>query len=154
MKNTKMQIAIEEAKLAYAEGEVPVGAAIFQNNKLIAKAHNKTIQSHSADAHAELLAIRKACEKLGDWRLADCELYVTLEPCAMCCGAILLSKIKRLYFGAYDTESGVCGGKIDITQEGLFGSKTEIYGGICETECQTLMTSFFQKIRKERESIC
>ncbi len=150
MKNIKMEIALNEAKLAYAEGEVPVGAAIFKDNELIAKAHNMTIQNNTVDAHAELLAIRRACESLGNWRLSECELYVTLEPCAMCAGAILLSKMKRLYFGAYDTESGVCGGKTDIMHEGLFGSKTEVYGGICEKSCQELMTSFFNQIRNKR----
>lgn len=151
MNNQKMLTAIHEAQKAFQEGEVPVGAAIFKDNKLIASAHNETILRNAADAHAELLVIRRACEKLGDWRLSDCELYVTLEPCAMCCGAILLTKIKRLYFGAYDSESGVCGGKIDITQEHLFGSKIEVYGGICEQECERLIVSFFEKIRKEKK---
>ena len=151
MRQNKMQIAISEAQKALSEGEVPVGAAIFKGEECIARAHNETIRQGMPDAHAELLAIRRACEKLGDWRLSGCELYVTLEPCAMCCGAILLTKIKRLYFGAYDTESGVCGGKIDITRERLFGSKIEVYGGISEQQCQSLMTSCFQKIRTKQE---
>ena len=150
MKNSKMQIALSEAILAKNEGEVPVGAAIFLGDALIASAHNETAKTKQADAHAELLAIRKAANLLGDWRLSDCELYVTLEPCAMCCGAILLSKIKRIYFGAYDRQSGVCGGKIDITLENLFGSQPEIYGGICEQECQKLLTDFFTDLRHEK----
>lgn len=150
MKNNKMQIALNEAFLAKNEGEVPVGAAIFCGDTLIASAHNQTARTKRADAHAELIAIRKASEVLGDWRLSDCELYVTLEPCAMCCGAILLSKIKRIYFGAYDIQSGVCGGKIDITGENLFGSQPEVYGGICESECQKLLTEFFSDLRSEK----
>lgn len=147
MKNAKMAIALEEARIAYSEGEIPVGAAIFSGGELISRAHNETIKRATPDAHAEMLAIRKACEALGDWRLNNCELYVTLEPCAMCCGAILLAKIKRLYFGAYDAQSGVCGGKIDITCENLFGNKIEVYGGICEDECSSLLTDFFTNVR-------
>ncbi len=150
MKNSKMQFALNEAILAKNEGEVPVGAAIFLGDTLIASAHNETIKTKQADAHAELLAIRKAAKILGDWRLSDCELYVTLEPCAMCCGAILLSKIKRIYFGAYDTQSGVCGGRIDITGENLFGSQPEVYGGICEQDCQMLLSDFFTDLRNEK----
>lgn len=149
MKNAKMQIAIDEARQAAAEGEVPIGAAIFSGDKLISRAHNETIRRAMPDAHAEMLAIRNACEILGDWRLSDCELYVTLEPCAMCCGTIMLAKIKRLYFGAYDTQSGVCGGRIDITGENLFGNNIEVYGGICEKECQSIISDFFSEVRKK-----
>ncbi len=151
MKNEKMQIAIEEAKIAREMNEVPVGAAIFLENQLIARAHNETIRRGCPDAHAEMIAIRQACRTLGDWRLNQCELYVTLEPCAMCCGTILLSKMKRLYFGAYDLENGVCGGRIDITNHNLFGNKIEIYGGICEQECQLLLTEFFSVLRKKHQ---
>ena len=147
MKNSKMAIALEEARIAYNDGEIPVGAAIFSGGELISRAHNETIKRKSADAHAEMLAIRKACSVLGDWRLNNCELYVTLEPCAMCCGTILLAKIKRLYFGAYDAQSGVCGGRIDITSENLFGNKIEVYGGICENECSALLKDFFNNVR-------
>ncbi len=149
MKNAKMQIALNEAYLAAKDGEVPIGAAIFLGDKLISSAHNETISRSMPDAHAEMLAIRKACEILGNWRLSDCELYVTLEPCAMCCGTIMLAKIKRLYFGAYDTQSGVCGGRIDITKEKLFGSSIEVYGGICEKECTELISNFFSDVRNK-----
>ena len=149
MKNDKLQVALNEAHLAAKAGEVPIGAAIFLGDKLLSSAHNETISRNIPDAHAEMLAIRKACEALGDWRLSDCELYVTLEPCAMCSGTIMLAKIKRLYFGAYDTQSGVCGGKIDITCENLFGSNLEVYGGICEKECSELLSNFFSGIRSK-----
>lgn len=149
MKNDKMQVALNEARLAAEAGEVPIGAAIFLGDKLLSSAHNETISRNMPDAHAEMLAIRKACEVLGDWRLSDCELYVTLEPCAMCSGTIMLAKIKRLYFGAYDTQSGVCGGKIDITHENLFGSNLEVYGGICEKECSELISNFFSDVRRK-----
>ena len=98
MKNAKMQVALNEARLAAKAGEVPIGAAIFLGDKLISSAHNETIHRNMPDAHAEMLVIRKACEILGDWRLSDCELYVTLEPCAMCSGTIMLSKNQATLF--------------------------------------------------------
>ena len=139
-----MALALKEAKKAYAKGNVPVGAAIFKDGALIAKAHNT---AHPL-GHAELLAIQKAMKKLGG-RLEDCDLYVTLEPCAMCAGALALARIKRLYFGAYDTQSGACGGKIDVLREGLSNHRVEVFGGIMEKECETMLTAFFEERRKQ-----
>ena len=146
--NRFMQTAFNEALRAKEQGEVPVGAAIFKDGELVAAAHNRTEQTKDPTAHAELLAIRLALKKLGTKNLAGCALYVTLEPCAMCAGAIHLCKMDRLYFGAYDTKSGACGGHTDLARSGCFDYKTEIYGGIGELECEKLLTSFFQSIRK------
>jgi tRNA(adenine34) deaminase len=101
-----MQVAIEQAKKAYKKDEVPIGACVVRNGKVIAKAHNKTEKTQIATHHAEILAINKACKKLKSWRLDDCEIYVTAEPCAMCAGAIANARIKKEYFGAYETKSG------------------------------------------------
>lgn len=138
-----MQVAFHKAQKAADSGEVPVGAAIFCDGKLISAAHNETIAKNNPCAHAELLAIERAFEKTGAYRLDDCELYVTLEPCPMCAGAIALSRIKRVYFGAYDKEMGAFGGKVDLKNE--LNMKAEIYGGICENECAEILKNFFRK---------
>lgn len=146
--NKFMQTAFCEAMLAREQGEVPVGAAVFKNGELIASAHNLTEQTGDPTAHAELLAIKAALEKLGTNHLMGCALYVTLEPCAMCTGAIHLCKLDRVYFGAYDAKSGACGGRLDLAHSGCFDYKTEIYGSIDEPECERILTEFFQSIRK------
>ena len=143
MENKFMCIAIEEAKAAAQKGEVPVGAVIVRNSEVVAKCHNETIVRNNPCAHAERLAIDEAFEKTGAYRLTDCDLYVTLEPCSMCAGAIEHSRLRRVYFGAYDVEKGVFGGKIDISKELNF--KAEIYGGICENECSEILKNFFKK---------
>lgn len=150
--NEYMQIALKEAQLAAREGEVPVGAAVFKDGKLIAKAHNLCEQTKNPMAHAEMLVIEASLKKLGTKNLTDCDLYVTLEPCPMCTGAIHLSKVKRLYFGAYDIKSGACGGNVDLAHSGLFDYKTEIYGSIDQPQCQEILQDFFQTIRKERKN--
>lgn len=147
-----METAYREALLAKEQGEVPVGAAIYKDGKLIAKAHNLVEQSKDPTAHAELLAIRTALAELKSKNLSECSLYVTLEPCAMCIGAVHLCKIKRVYFGAYDAKSGACGGRVDVPWSGCFDYKTEIYGGIAEPECEKLLKDFFESIRKDEGS--
>lgn len=144
-----METAYNEALLAKEQGEVPVGAAIYMGDTLIASAHNMVEQTKDPTAHAELLAIRKALANLDAKNLSGCSLYVTLEPCAMCIGAIHLCKIDKVYFGAYDAKSGACGGKTDVAWSGCFDYKTEIYGSIDEPECKTLLTDFFKTIRKD-----
>ncbi len=144
-----METAYREAILAKEQGEVPVGAAIYKGKELIAKAHNLVEQTKDPTAHAEMLAIRQALEKLRAKNLAGCSLYVTLEPCAMCIGAIHLSKIDKVYFGAYDPKSGACGGCVDVPWSGCFDYKTEIYGSIDEPLCRALLDTFFKEIRKE-----
>ncbi len=139
-----MQRAIDAAKLA--NGEIPVGAVIIQDGKVIASACNKKEQENDVTSHAEILAIRGAAQKLNRWRLDDCELYVTLEPCPMCAWAILQSRIKVVYFGSYDTNYGALGSAIDLRT--LANSKMKVYGGIMEEECNKLLKEYFDKLRK------
>ncbi len=144
--NTYMAKAIEEAKLAAQEGDVPIGAVIVQNDKIIVKAHNRRNIEKNAILHAELMAIDEACKILNTRLLSDCDLYVTLEPCPMCAGAIIQSGIRRLYFGAYDPKAGCAGSVTDLFTL-PFNSIPEYYGGIMEDECSSLLTNFFQSKR-------
>ncbi len=141
-----MAKAIEEAKLAAQEGDVPIGAVIVQNDKIIVKAHNRRNIEKNAILHAELMAIDEACKILNTRLLSDCDLYVTLEPCPMCAGAIIQSGIRRLYFGAYDPKAGCAGSVTDLFTL-PFNSIPEYYGGIMEDECSSLLTNFFQSKR-------
>ncbi len=142
--NKFMAIAIEEAKKS--EGDIPVGAVIVKNGKIIAKAHNTREKDNDITSHAEIIAIRQAEKLLNNWRLDDCEMYVTLEPCPMCGWAILQSRIKSVYFGSYDKNYGSFSSKIDLRQ--ISSSKPKIYGGIKEEECDSLLKNFFQTLRK------
>lgn len=137
--NKNIAEAILQAKLAANDQEVPIGAVIVHNNEIIAAAHNKDICNSDPTAHAEILAIRQACEKLGSQRIPECDLYVTLEPCTMCATAISYARIKRLYFGAYDAKRG---GTFWFEHDTCH-HKPEIYGGIAETECGDLLRDFF-----------
>ena len=141
-------MAIEEAITSEAAGEIPVGAVIVKSGVVIAKGHNLCNSLHDPVLHAEIVAIRNACEYLNDWRLSECDLYVTLEPCVMCSGAIINSRIRNLYFGAYDIDYGAAGGRIDLFSKAYFGSNTLVYGGIMENECKEIINSFFEKLRK------
>lgn len=144
-----MSLALEEAQLAERDGEMPVGAVVVHNGKVIGKAHNLRNELHDPTLHAEIAAIRQASEYIGDWRLDECDIYVTLEPCAMCSGAIINSRMRRVYFGAYDIEYGAAGGRIDLFSPSYFGSKTVVYGGIMEEECKSLLSAFFKNLRKK-----
>ena len=143
-----MKIAISEANLANNEGEIPVGAVIIQNDKLIAKAHNQPIVNHDPTAHAEVEALRKAGRKLKNYRLSGSTLYVTLEPCAMCLGAMMHARIERVVFGASDPKTGVCGSKADLTSETFFNHRIKVQGGVLEKETKNLLQSFFKSKRK------
>ena len=143
-----MKIAISEANLAKNEGEIPVGAVIVQNNKLIVKAHNKPILNHDPTAHAEIEALRKAGRKLKNYRLPGFTLYVTLEPCAMCLGAMMHARIERIVFGTSDPKTGVCGSKADLTSEAFFNHRIKVQGGVLEKETKNLLQSFFKSKRK------
>ena len=143
-----MKIAISEASVAKNEGEIPVGAVLIHNNKLIAKAHNQPILNHDPTAHAEVIAIRKAGKKLNNYRLAGSTLYVTLEPCVMCLGAIMHARIDRIVFGASDPKTGVCGSKADLTSEAFFTHKVKVDGGVLEEENKEILQSFFKSKRK------
>ncbi|MGP3610774.1 tRNA adenosine(34) deaminase TadA [Anoxybacteroides rupiense] len=142
-----MQLAIEEAKKAEKIGEVPIGAIIVKNGEIIASAHNLRETEQRAIAHAEILAIDQACEAMGSWRLEDATLYVTLEPCAMCAGAIVLSRIKRVVFGASDPKGGCAGTLMNLLQESRFNHQTEVVGGVRQEECGRILSDFFRQLR-------
>ena len=139
-----MELAIIEAKKS--DIDIPVGAVIVKDGKVIAKAHNLREKNNDVTSHAEIIAMREAEKLLNNWRLTDCEMYVTLEPCPMCGWAILQSRIKNLYFGAYDNVYGAFSTNLDL--KSVANSKLEVYGGIMEEECQKILTQYFEKMRK------
>ena len=141
MYNEYMNIAVEEANKAADIGEIPVGAVIVKDNIVIAKAHNTRESIRNALAHAEISAINKACKYLNNWRLDGCDMYITLEPCPMCCGAILQSRLKNVYFGAYSLESGCMGTVLNLPAL-LKNNSLTVYGGIMEEECKKLLEDF------------
>lgn len=149
MKEYFMKQALKEAQKAKDKLEVPIGVVIVRDDKIIARAHNLREIKKNAVAHAEILAIQKACKKLDAWRLNDCDMYVTLEPCPMCAGAILNSRIRKVYIGALEPRSGAAGSKINLFDDYEFNHKTEYETGILEEECRALMQSFFRERRKE-----
>ena len=141
-----MQRAIELAKIAGNEGEVPVGAVIVKNGEIIGEGYNMREQKQNPLSHAEIESINNAAKKIGCWRLEDCELYVTLEPCPMCTGAIINSRIKTVIFGAYDKNAGSMDSVINLCDY-PYNHKVEIYGGICEDQCKEILQNFFQNLR-------
>ncbi len=147
-----MQIALEEAHAAGARGEVPVGCVVVRDNKVIARAGNRTLVERDPTAHAELIAIRAAAALLGSERLTDCDLYVTLEPCAMCAAAISFARIRRLYFGAADPKGGAVEHGVRFFAAATCHHRPEIYGGISESECAALLKEFFQARRVNSSS--
>ena len=142
-----MMIAIEEANKAKNKQEVPVGAIIVMNDEIISLAHNQPISQNDSTSHAEINAIRKASENLGNYRLTGATLYVTLEPCAMCYGAIVHARISRLVFGAYDSKTGVCGSSIKLHEQACFNHSPEITGGVLEKDCSLILKDFFKERR-------
>ena len=143
-----MKIAIKEAKKAYRKAEVPIEAIIVKDGIVIAKAHNLRESSKQACAHAEILAIEKACKKLDAWRLEGCDMYVTLEPCVMCAGAIINARIRKLYIGAMDEKGGAVGSKINILKDIKLNHCVEVIDGICKEECSQVLKDFFKELRK------
>ena len=143
-----MRLALKEALKAQQQEEVPVGAVIIKEGKVIARAHNKRETSQIATAHAELLAIEKACSKLKSWRLEGCILVVTLEPCAMCAGAALLSRVDGIVYGASDPKGGCVGTVTDLTQVKAFNHQPWVISGVLADECGTLLSTFFKNKRK------
>lgn len=146
-----ISIAIEEAKKAEAKAEVPIGAVLVLDGKIIARAHNLRETKQNALAHAELLVIDEACRKLGTWRLEDATLYVTLEPCPMCAGAVILSRIKRVVYGAKDPKGGCAGTFMNLPEDERFNHRSEVISGVLEAECSELLTNFFRKIRERKK---
>ena len=146
MKREFMLVALENAKAAFNAGDVPVGAVIVRNGEIIAQAHNERERASSATAHAEILAIERACDKLGRWRLSDCEMYVTLEPCPMCAGAILNARMGKVYFALKDANAGALGSVLNLNSYPLL-HKVSTEQGPCEEESRVLLSEFFKKRR-------
>lgn len=148
MEEKFMREAIKQAKKAASIGETPVGAVIVQDGKIIARGYNKRETKKNALMHAEIITIDTACKKLGGWRLPRCDMYITLEPCPMCSGAIINSRIDNVYFGAYDKKSGCAGSTVNLFENGMFNHSVNIVGGIMENECAQILSSFFCELRK------
>lgn len=145
-----MHEAIKEAQKAESKGECPIGAVIVREGKIISRAHNLRETKKCAAYHAEMLAIEKANKKNQSWRLENCDLYVTLEPCAMCSGAIIQSRIKNVYFGAFDKKAGAAGSVVDLFVPGMFNHNVSVTGGIMKEECSKMLSDFFARIRAEK----
>ena len=144
-----MSAALEEARRATSAGEVPVGAAVFRGGTVVARAHNETVARRDPTAHAELLAVQGALASLHTDRLTDCTLYVTLEPCAQCAGAIVLAKVGRLVFGAYDDKAGMCGSVGDVVRHPRLNHRVEVIGGVEADACGSLLGQFFRERRTD-----
>lgn len=152
MDEVYMKAAIAEAKKAALRDEVPVGAVIVKDGKIVARAHNLKEQKNCANFHAETVAIERACKKLGNWYLEGCELYVTLEPCPMCCGAVINARVERVCFGAYDPKAGAVVSLYTLLSDPRLNHTAEVKGGVLETECAALLADFFKRKREEKKS--
>ena len=146
-----MQAAINEALKAEAIAEVPIGAVVVYQGKIIGRGHNLREHSQDATSHAEMFAIREACKALENWRLEDCQLFVTLEPCPMCSGGMILSRIEEVYFGAYDPKGGTAGTLMNLLTDERFNHRAYVEGGILEEECGQLLTNFFRQLRARKK---
>lgn len=145
-----MNEALRQAKKAASLGEMPVGAVIVHGGEIIARGYNKREMKKNSLLHAEIIAIDRACKKLGGWRLVDCDMYVTLEPCPMCAGAALNSRINNIYFGAYDEKSGCAGSVMNLLNMNLCNYSANVMGGIKEKECSALLKDFFKELRNRK----
>ena len=152
MEEQFMREALKEAKKAYDKLEVPVGCVIVKDNKIIARAHNLKETKFDTTKHAEILAIQKASKKLNSCRLIDCDMYVTLEPCSMCVGAIIQSRIKRLFYGTKDLKTGAVGSVLNLLEDYTFNHKVEVHSGILENECETILKDFFKILRNMKKN--
>lgn len=151
MKEKYMRLALKQAKKALEQDEVPIGAVIVKDGKVIASGYNKTEKTQIALKHAEVVAIEKACKKLKSWRLDDCEIYITVEPCAMCAGAIANARIKKVYFGASEPKSGCAESKYPILTDNGLNHVTEFEGGILGEECSKLLSGYFKAKRQKNK---
>ncbi len=147
-KEIYMKEALKEAKKAYEKLEVPVGAVIVKDGKIIARAHNLKETKKDTTKHAEIIAIQKASKKIESWRLTDCDMYITLEPCSMCMGAIINSRIRKIYIGTMDEKTGACGSILNLNDDYTFNHKVEIELGIMKNECEDILKRFFKELRK------
>ena len=146
-----MKAALAQAKKAYALDEVPIGCVIVQNNKIIARGYNRRNTDKNTLAHAELTAIRKASRKTGDWRLEDCTMYVTLEPCQMCAGAIVQSRMKKVVIASMNPKAGCAGSVLNLLQMAAFNHQVEIERGLLEEECSKMLSQFFRELRERKK---
>lgn len=146
-----MKQALKEAEKAYNKLEVPVGAVIVKDGKIIARAHNQKETKTDTTKHAEITVIQKASKKLKSWRLIDCEIYVTLEPCTMCAGAIINSRIKKVYIGAMDEKTGAVGSVLNLFEDYKFNHKPETETGILKKDCEEILKSFFKELRRSKK---
>ena len=146
-----MKQALKEAEKAYKKLEVPVGAVIVKDGKIIARGYNQKETKKDTTKHAEIIAIQKASKKLGSWRLIDCEMYVTLEPCSMCAGAIINSRLKKIYIGTKDEKTGAVGSVLNLLEDYKFNHKVEIESGIMQKECEKILKDFFKELRKSKK---
>lgn len=150
-KESFMREAIKEAKKAQAMAEVPIGAVVVLDGKIIGRGHNLREQTQDATMHAEMIAIREACEEIGSWRLERSQLFVTLEPCPMCSGAMMLSRVEEIYFGAYDPKGGAAGSLLSLATDQRFNHWSYVEAGILQTECRELLSTFFKELRQKKK---
>lgn len=146
-----MKLALKEAQKAYDKKEIPVGAVIVKDGKVIARAHNLKEIKNDTTKHAEILAIQKASKKLGCWRLENCEMYVTLEPCSMCAGALIQSRIKKVYIGTMDYKTGACGSVLNLLKDFKFNHNVEVETGILAEDCEKILKDFFKELRSDKK---
>lgn len=143
-----MYAALQEAEKALENEEVPIGAVVSYNKKIIGRGYNQIESLKDPTAHAEMIALTAAANYLGDWRLTECDIYVTVEPCIMCAGALLASRIKNLFFSVYDTKFGACGSVYNLVEEGKTNHKVNVYSGLMSAESENLLKEFFGNVRK------
>jgi tRNA(adenine34) deaminase len=148
-----MELALREAEVAFEKSEVPVGAVVVFEGRIIGRGHNLVESMHDATAHAEMVALSAAYNHFDDWRLEECDLVCTLEPCSMCIGAAILSRIRRVVFGARDPKFGACGSVLDIPSNKKLNHEIEIIGGVREAEAAHLMKSFFEQVRNSKREV-
>ena len=146
-KEIYMKEALKEAKKAYKKLEIPVGAIIVKDGEIIARAHNIKEEKKDTTKHAEILAIQKASKKLDSWRLNECEMYVTLEPCSMCAGAMIQARLKKVYIGALDQKTGACGSVLNLLEDYKFNHQVEVEKDVLREECENILKSFFKELR-------
>ena len=146
-----MREALKEAQKAYDQAEVPIGAVVVLNGEIIGRGHNLREKEQDATLHAEIKAIRQANQHLGSWRLEDCELFVTLEPCPMCSGAMILARMKKVVFGAFDPKAGTAGTFMNLLQDSRFNHQVEVEQGVLEVECKEILQQFFKGLRERNK---
>ena len=151
LEEKNMKAAIKQARKAEALGEVPIGCVIEYEGKIIARGYNRRIVDKTVLAHSEILAIRKACRRMGDWRLEGCTMYVTLEPCPMCAGAIVQARIPKVVIGCMNPKAGCAGSVLDMLHEPGFNHQVEVESGVLQEECSQMLTEFFKNLRKKRK---